>query len=248
MNKGLKTQGFTQGIFQQSQFQTEYLDTVRVTEGGRVFAYSQAGATALGVGKVTTSPIPVSGQNHQNRTIGAVAAVGATSVVCTLGAAVTDNYYKNGWMHVNDCGAGTGEAYVYRIKSHPSGTTLVLFDLIDPIRLACTIAAQLSFTQNRQSLVIVLPAAAAVMSSCVAGVPPIPVTAGYYFWNQVKGPAAVLAGGTLAIGEECGPDITVPGAVIALVHATGTDVTLGTVMDIAANTEYALINLSVPGY
>ena len=248
MHKGLKTQGFSQGIFQQSQFQTEYLDTVRVLEDGRAFAYSRAGAADLAPGKVTISAIPVSGQNHQNRALAVAAAVGATTILCTLGTAVTDNYYQNGWMHMNDCGAGTGEAYVYRIKSHPSGTTAVPFDLLDPIRLVCTTAAQASFTKNRQSLVVVLPVAAAVMVSTAAGVPAIVVTAGYYFWNQVKGPAAVLAGGTLAIGEEVGPDVTIAGAILALVHATGTDVTLGTCMDIAGDTQYATINLSIAGY
>jgi hypothetical protein len=244
-NRGLKTQGFKQGIFQQSQFQTEILDTVRVMSDGRMFAYALAGDTALAAGKLTTCAVRVS--NDSNRPLYAAAAVGDPRVFCTLAGAVTADYYKDGWMSVNDCGAATGEGCVYRVKSHPAGTTAVCFDLRDPIRVVTTTATEVTFTKNRQSLVVINPVAAALVATPI-GVPPIAVTAGYYFWNQVKGPAAVLCGGTLAIGEECGPDVTVAGAVLPLVHATGIDVTLGTVMDIAGDTEYATINLSIPGY
>jgi hypothetical protein len=86
------------------------------------------------------------------------------------------------------------------------------------------------------------------------GVPPIAVDINYYFWNQVKGPAAVLmhtgSGGAAGIGCNVVPSNTntpVPGAV----EEADTDNVLphvGVVLAVNATAEYGLINLSIPGY
>jgi len=56
--KSRKTGGFAQGIYQQSSRQLEELDTVRELADGRVFAYAQAGASDLAVGKLTQGAAP----------------------------------------------------------------------------------------------------------------------------------------------------------------------------------------------
>lgn len=235
----MKNGAFAQDIYKQSVNQLEELDTVRVLEDGRMFAYAQAGAADLAVGKMTEMAPPVATANDE--TVAASGVAGAMSVSVTFGASVTADFYKDGYLWFND---DTGEGYFYRVKGHAAGTTAVTVYLKDPIRLAYTAGATtVSLKQNRQKLVII---AATTLAAAPAGVPSIPVTAGYYFWNQVKGPAVVLTAGTLVIGNVA--------SVMSVAGAVGpraeTDIltSVGTVMMVNANTEYSLINLAIPGY
>lgn len=239
-NKPLKTQGFAQGIYQQSSTQMHDLDTVRPLADGRVFAYARAGAVALAAGKLTQSA--VYNATNIDQAVN-TAAVGDTSLTITFGGAVTANFYKDGWIWPND---DTGEGNLYRVKSHAAGTTDVVVYLKEPIRVAFAAATTITALPNRQDLVIVQPYAA--LTSSLTGIPPIAVDINYYFWNQVKGPAVCLTNGTIAIGEELAPSNAVAGSVEALVHATTWDVTVGTALTVNADTEYSLINLCIPGY
>lgn len=235
----MKNGAFAQSIYKQSVNQMEELDTIRYGEQGRVFAYARAGATALAVAKLTQSAIPVATANRE--TVAADAAIGATSVSITFGAAVTADYYKDGFIY--DCILGA----LYRVKSHEAGTTAVIVNLKEPLRVAWTAASsKATAIQNRQNLVIVQPFAA--LTSSIAGIPPIAVDINYYFWNQVKGPALCLVNGTWVVGEELAPSNAVAGSAEPLIHATTWDVTIGTVLSVDADTEYGLINLAIPGY
>lgn len=239
-NKPLMTQGFAQNIFMQSSIQKHQLDTIRMLSDGRTFAYARAGAAALLVGKLTQSPVPVS--NDSNRAVYAAAAVGSYRAICTLGGATTLDYYKDGWMHVNDA---DGEGNYYRVQSHAAGTTAVVFDLLDPIRVALTTSSEITFIANRQNLVVITDVASTI-TSAPAGVPPIAVDINYYFWNQVKGPCPVLTAGTVVIGNDVLP-LTTAGAIAPC----ATDDIIGSVgrcMAVNASTEYSLINLHIPGY
>jgi hypothetical protein len=238
--KSRKTGGFAQGIYQQSSRQLEELDTVRELADGRVFAYAQAGASDLAVGKLTKGAAPSA--NASDEVLAASAAAGAIEVSVTFGGAVTADFYKDGWLWIND---DAGEGYAYRVKGHPAGTAAVAVSLKDPLRCAITAGAStVSLVQNRQKSVVVAPA---TLTGIPVGAPVIPVTAGYYFWNQVKGPCPVLTQGTIVIGNVVGPSASTPGAVAAL--AT-TDIIgpVGDVMAVNASTEYSLVNLAIPGY
>ena len=238
-NKPLKTQGFAQGIYQQSSVQMHDLDTVRYLSDGRAFAYAQAGAVALAAGKMTMGASPDSNANDE--TLAASAAIGATVLSVTFGGAVTANVYKDGWIWPND---DTGEGSLYQVKSHAAGTTAVQVYLKDPVRVAMTAGATtISAIANRQAGVLLGTHA---LTSAPAGIPPIAVTEAYYFWNQVKGPAVCLANGTLVIGNQAGI-IAASGALTPL-GASDVIGSLGVVMSVNAATEYALINLAIPGY
>lgn len=239
MSKSLKTGAFTQDIYKISATQLEELDTIRVLADGRVFAYAYAGSTALAVAKLNQSVAPLSTSNKE--TVAANAAVGATVLSVTFGTAVTANYYKDGWIY--DCIAGD----LYRVKEHAAGTTGVQVYLKEPLRIAWTAASsKATAIANRQNGVIICPYAA--LTGGTAGIAPVAVTANYYFWNQVKGPAVCLVDGTWAIGEELAPSNAVAGAAEPMVHATTWDTTVGSVLSVDANTEYGLINLAIPGY
>lgn len=238
-NAPLKTQGFAQGIYVQSATQMEEIDTVRVLWDGRTFAYALAGASALAKGKITQSAAPSA--NAQDETLYADVAIGGTVVYVTFGGAVTANFYKGGYLWAND---DTGEGTWYRIRGHAAGTTAVAVYLDDPVRVAMTAGATtISCIQNRQNLVVVCPT---TLTAPFAGVPNIAVDAGYYFWNQVKGPCAVLTSGTVVIGNQ----VTVSGAIGAATPIAESEIltSFGTVMSVAATTEYSLINLAIPGY
>jgi hypothetical protein len=76
------------------------------------------------------------------------------------------------------------------------------------------------------------------------------VTASYYCWLQVRGPASVKADGTLVAGMGVRASEDDDGAVAALDYSEGgrDEVPLGSVIDIGADTEHAAIDLNIPGY
>jgi hypothetical protein len=240
---GLKTQGFSQGIYEQSVNQKEELDTVRILSDGRMFAYARAGASDLAAGYLTQTAIAT--DNAHNEAITASAVVGDTILTVTFGGAVTVDFFKDGYMWVND---EAGEGHGYRVKGHPAGQASVPVTLKDPVRVALTAAtSEISFLQNRQDLVIVQPYAA--LTGAVIGVPPIPITAYYYFWNQVKGWCPIYVVATVVIGEEVAPtNGSTAGGAEALIHATTWDTTIGTTLRVNANSEFSLINLAISGY
>lgn len=238
----MKNRAYAQPIWKQSVTQMEDLDTIRIENDGRVYAYALAGASDLAAGKVVQTAVATENAHNEKQSATQSAAIGSYSVTMTFGGAVTASFFKDGYLWVND---DTGEGHMYRVKDHPAGTSDVKVELKDPIRVALVAStSELSLIQNRQALVVL--AVAATLTGCPIGVPPIPVTAGYYFWNQVKGPAAVLVAGTVVLGNSVCV-LTTDGAVAP--KATDSVLcTIGTVLRVNATTEYSLINLAIPGY
>lgn len=235
----MKNGSFAQALYKQSSVQLEELDTIRVLEDGRTFAYARAGAVALAAGKLNQGAAPSANANDE--TLASSAATGDTSLSVTFGGAVTADFYKDGYIWPND---DVGEGSLYRVKSHAAGTTAVTVYLKDPVRVAMTAGATtISAIQNRQDLVVVAPT---TLTAPPAGVAPIAVDINYYFWHQVKGPCVVLTAGTVVIGNAvCA--LTTIGAIAPM--ATDSVLTpLGTVISVNATTEYSLINLAIPGY
>lgn len=241
--KPLKTQGFAQGLFQQSATQMHDLDTVRYLQDGRAFAYALAGGT-LSVGQLNQMAVPSASATDE--TVYASGSAGDNFVHVTFGGAFAANYFKDGYLWFND---DTGEGYYYIVKDHEAATSgnsyTIKVYLKDKIRLAFTAGATtVSCRKNRQDSVVVFPTS---QTGAPAGVNPIAVSSGYYFWNQVKGPAAVLTYSTIVIGNDVVPDTNTAGGVKA--GATSDIVgPVGRVMAVNATTEYSLINLAIPGY
>jgi hypothetical protein len=236
-SKSLKTGAFAQGIYKQSAVQMEELDTIRILADGRAFAYALAGETLV-PGKLVIQPAP--SDNAKEETLAASAAVGATSISVTFGTTFVADYFKDGWIYPDN---NTGEGNLYRVKGHAAGSTITVY-LKEPIRSAITAGdTTISAVVNRQKGVVLSTFA---QTSQIVGVPPIDVTSGYYFWNQVSGPALVWVSGTLVIGNQVG-QIAVAGAVTPL----GTsDIigSLGVAMKVQTTTLYGLIALAIPGY
>jgi hypothetical protein len=94
-------------------------------------------------------------------------------------------------------------------------------------------------------------------TGALAGIPPVAVTALYYFWNQVKGICAVLHDttiGTIVVGKTVVAAYTIAGAVEAPTLTEGApnvafdQQVCGTAVQVNADAEYALINLHIPGF
>ena len=247
---GVKTTGFAQGLFEISSTKKERLGTLRVEPDGRVFAYAKAGSTALAAGKLNVSSAPSA--TSTDETVATSAAVGDYSLSVTFGGAKTANLYADGYLWIND---DTGEGHVYRVKNHAAGTTAVVINLEDPIRVAVTAGSgTASCYPNPQDGVVVLPAATAAAVGAPAGFAPTVVTASYYFWHLVKGPTAALVSGTVVLGNEVYGDFTastgvegavIPGSTLAMQIIGGC---VGVCLVVNATTEYSFINARISGY
>lgn len=249
----MKTHGYAQALFTQSSTQKEPLGRTRWW-GDRKFVYAKAGAVALAAGAITIGMAPVTG--HRGAMVCAAAAVGAMEVTVTpTSNNVTLDQYKDGYLWF-DTAAGTGYGMAYRIAGNPAITasSTGIISLAEPLRVAITASTTAGMVPNPQAGVVVLPAATAAATAHLAGVPTMPITASYYFWNQVKGPCPVLAHGTVVLGNAVYADWTassgvagacIPASTLAM-QVIGDSI--GVCIGYIATTGYPLINLAIPGY
>jgi hypothetical protein len=139
---------------------------------------------------------------------------------------------------------------MYKIQSHPQAdlSTAITLTLNDALRVAVVDADEYSIIKHPCKDLIIAPT---TLTSAPSGVAPIAVTANFYFWNQVKGPCAVLADATLVVGDNVTPSKDagpVAGAVEASTEATSVAAIIGTVLTIGTTAETAFIMLAIPGY
>lgn len=198
----MKNTGFAQGLWEQSATQKEVLGMLRIEPDGRKFRYAKAGE-ALAVGKM--SYMAAAAANHVNCSV-AAAAIGDREVTVTVGAtAVTENQYKDGYLHVND---GTGEGHAYAIESNTacdaSSTTTV--KLKDPIVVALVASAttEVSLIPNLWSSIT----QSTTEESGSAGIPLKAITSAYYFWIQTGGQAICLGSDSSGLGTLLSHDAT----------------------------------------
>lgn len=225
-----------QNIYEDSETQKLPLGT-RLVLGERIFHYARAGAPALTPGTLAQCPVPAA--DHTALAIATVAA-GQTEVTLTNGAstALTANMYRDGFLW---CDGGTNVGHGYRIKSHPAAlvNATCVFTLYDELVEALTNATETAaLHRNPYDGLIIHPSPP---TAHVVGVPPVDVTAAYYFWLQTWGPAPVVTEGTLVIGNHAAIGDGTDGGV----QPADTDVELivGDVMRVEAEGEYSLIYL-----
>lgn len=203
---------------------------------GRGFRYCRAGGTALVPGKLQQSPVEDTA--HQDLAP-AAAAIGATEVTVTLGAsAVTANEYAGGYL----LGTVTpGQGQMYLISGHPAAdaSATCVLTLADPLIVALTTSSRLDMVLNAYTALVVNPTTA---TSSPAGVAVTAITASYYGFLQVSGPANVLNDGGSTVGTNVSASNATAGAVEAAVTAQAA---VGYAMTGIASTEYGAIMLSL---
>lgn len=208
--------------------------------GNNVYRYVEVGGTAVTAGKLLQHAAVVA--HHSNMTATATTAAGETAIsVETGGTDLTLNQYADGYLWVNDV---NGEGQMLRVKSNPahdhSADPSVVITTYDALATALTTSSQLSLLENPNTNLIVAPAAE---TGALMGATVIDMTADYYGWAVIKGPAALLTVGTLVVGNAAVRSGGTAGGV-----APATDNVLqevGDVMAVSASTEYSLINMNI---
>jgi hypothetical protein len=239
---GLLSTGSAQGIYAESATQNYEIGSKLRTRDGRTFRYCLNGAVALVAGYMTQGPAVVANYTEEVQT-GYANAIGSTSgnVLITTGATPAANLFKDGWMLVNK-GAGIGQ--IRKILTSGSHATIIALTWEGGLEVATTATSEITLIQNPRKSVIVMPVT--TPTNIPTGIPLIGVTAAYYFWAQVGGPAPCIVdtGETVVIGQPVGLPATsaVPGA-------CGVNVTIttrwGRVMFVAAAAEPAMLDLSL---
>lgn len=168
---------------------------------GREFVHAKANTAA-----VLSIGVPVVQKARAgtivNIVAGADAAIGATTVVLTMGATTVctiANQYAGGYLSINDA---TGEGYTYKIKTSntaaASSTATFTLEESDPIKVALVSGTSECIIRENPWYHVLDRAAGTSAVGMPAGVPPIAVTAGYYCWLQRRGEATLLSAGTIA--------------------------------------------------
>ena len=193
----MKRTGFQQGLLETSLVAKEMLGTLRITRDGRKFRYAKNGSGALAAGKANI--VAACDAEVFDEVCANAHAIGDMFIEETITAGVIhpENKFRGGFYAPNE---EAGEGHQYLITSSSAvgvGGTSIMLGLADPIRVA-QVAATSYFT------IVVSPwsgvAESAVEENLMAGVAPMVIPIGAYFWDQTGGVALVLCDQTPAVG------------------------------------------------
>lgn len=229
-----------QGIYEQSATKQAPLGTRLAFADGRVFRYAYNGAVTLAPGKFVKCA-EINAANFTNEEVLAAVGAGKYELTVETAACPTASIYEDGWLQINDA---AGEGIQYKIKSYKANaTTATSCDVVlyDPIVTALTTASEATFIGNPYYATVV----ATAITEWIVGVPPIPVTASYYYWLQTWGVATVLSEGTPSAGF-C-VELAVTTSVAGTTVRTTVDTTppLGIQLVVGVDTEYKPVYLMI---
>jgi hypothetical protein len=180
-----------QGIFEESSSAKANLGDRIAFADGRVYRYAKAGATALAAGKFVKAGALVA----QIVKLATAVAVGNNTVTLATTSAITTA--NDGYLQID---TGTGVGMQYKIKTCAANATtatstdFVLYDGLS-VALDATSYGSVFYNPYEQCEIV------AALTDIVLGVPPVAVTAEYYFWLQTWGLACVLSEGTPTAGH-----------------------------------------------
>lgn len=168
-----------QSIYEPNTTQQAPLGT-RLKLADRTFYYAQASAS-VGAGTVLCAAAPVASHQSGLMAIAATSA-GAKVISGTSSAAVTANFYAEGYFG-EALGAGAGE--MYRVKINAAGSTGFGITLYDGLNTTITSGVGFWLTPNIYKNAYV----GSQGLDLAVGVAPVAVTSGAYFWLQTWGQA-----------------------------------------------------------
>jgi hypothetical protein len=223
-----------QSAFSSNATQQHKLGQKAVDNSGREFRYAKAGAVALVAGTLLQAAAEVTA--NQNLTAVA-AAVGDTVISSTSTVTVTANQYAGGFAIIT---TSSGVGVAYPILSHAAYTSAApTFTLAEPVTVALTTSSKIDLVANPYNAVVINPTTA---TSAPVGAAIYPIAISEFGWIQTKGPAALLADGTVTVGTAVVASNATAGAVEAL---TGVQAIVGNALTGIATTEYGAILLSL---
>ena len=208
------------------------LGTKLVLDDGRIFRYTENGATAQVVGALIEGKPHVSGD--VDLAIDATVAAGAESVTITTTQTTAADYYADGWMIVSKAADALALGQVTRVESHlvfaNSAGHVITLSEDAPIIVATAAADEVSFSPNIWSENVI---AATTLAGMLIGVCSSARTADYFGWTQRGGVAAISSATSTVIGNHL--ECTTAAAGRAGVPAAGGVLpTIGIVMTIAS--------------
>lgn len=233
---------------------------------GREFVLVQNGGTALAAGTVIQQPAAQANSAGlspaTSSTTGYKAAypiagtIGGTQIQVASGAtAILVNRFMGGYLNVVE---GTGAGQTLKIKANTAASTTSAFvvTLEDAFKVATSTDSRFTFTINPYGSlfgtdyttdgVIVTPATTltgAPIGVCLYPIAASTATVAKFGLIQTKGPIAVYAGGSVAVGLDVGcPDDT---AGQVLTYAVATLCRIGTTIVAAADAKANMINLEL---
>lgn len=229
--------------YEQTDQQEHQLGAKGVDQFGDVYRYTKilSTATDLVAGKLYVAL--ATEDNHVNQTLGAAAAVGATSIELGVGGTQVDaNEYDWGKLCFVDT---SPEGETYRVVSHDasaSGSENVTVNLERTLLTAATTSSEASLIRNPWNN----PSANQNIAEEAAGVALVDwdVSVGNFGWLLTRGVAAVLGDtGGVSDGSEVCISNQVNGAVGA--RTSVTERSIGVALDASAADEYHPVALYI---
>lgn len=201
-----------QSIYETSTVQLCDLGSRKVV-GDRVFRYAQAGG---GVTIAAGDLVQVSPAASANGCLGAVSGYisvtagtvnqsGGKVFLYYFATSAAADLFAEGYLY-SQSGTAANMGQMYRIKSHASvaDTTKTSLFLYDPLTLTSNVTDKWSLAFNKYKSVT----RATAQTSIAAGVCPVSVTTGDYFWLQTWGPVNVKAGVGVTTGMSVAMGVT----------------------------------------
>lgn len=236
-------------VSQSTKIGTLPLGQRMVLPDGRQYVHAKAGGTALIRGNLTMATDTID-NNDTDQDVATAAAVGDTQVTITLGdAAVTLDYYEDGYAVVN---ADTANGEIYRIKSNlsaaASSSCVLTFEEGIVTAFGAT-TTKLGLKKNSFDSVVIWKGGTVV--GMPTGIPPTVITADQYFWLQRRGAAGCFVDGAHVLGVgvvpstegiDGGLDVQLAASAAATTWETES---IGYTMTAQASTEYGMCYLTL---
>lgn len=172
-----------QSIYEPQTSQEAPIGT-RLRMSDRTYYYAQASASVAG-GTVVCAAPPIASYQSGILLVAAAVIGAKTLSVTSTGVAVAANYYAEGFFGV---ASGTNIGELYRIKKHSvaSGGIIPDITLYDGLNTAVTSGNGFFIVPNDYNLTFV----GSQGLHMAAGVAPVNVTSGAYYWLQTYGKAS----------------------------------------------------------
>jgi hypothetical protein len=228
-----------QSIWSESENAMHNIGELIYTNDGRAFRYSKCGATAFVPGQLYQAP--AEDTTNMQALTATIPVVGATSVVTTSTVTLTANQLADGFLVFATATTNAGQ--MYRIEKHAAATAAVAtFTLADEVQYLATGTLTIDVHPHPYKGTIVMPTTS---TSAPVGVACFKVTAEYHGWLQTHGPAAVLAQGTVTVGDGVIPaETTNAGSVVSQGNDTH-DAEVGYALTGIASTAYGIVFLTI---
>lgn len=218
-NKVIRDTSIKQGIYEESEDAKGDIGGLKGFEDGRIYIYAKNGGTALEPGLIVEGPA----ENAYDESITLVKdiAIGDTTITIVVNAlrSYTANELAGGWVQIEDVAGGI-IGHARKIESHPAAaaSTSMVITVYNAFTDTATAGTDtVNVMENMYNGVIICPT---THTGPIAGVPPIHVTADYYFWLQVAGICSFIAGAaTIVVGD----GLVVTGLAGTVKQAAGAD-------------------------